>query len=225
MRRRFKRLNQIAIALFAILAVRLVHLQVLRGARYARLSDRNRIRKIVLPAPRGKIFDRNGVLLADTRPSWTVAIIPTETNDSAIALLSTILSRPVAELKHRLEPIASLPSPVNILRDVPFKTIARIEENNFRLPGVLVRVDPVRNYPFRNLYAHTIGYLGEITEDELARDTSYRRLDYIGKTGIEARYESYLRGKDGQQFVEVDVRGREIGPLPEKRAEPPTPGR
>lgn len=225
MKARLKRLNEIAFLLFIILGIRLVHLQVLRGARYARLSDRNRIRKIVLSAPRGKIFDRNGILLADTRPSWTVAVIPTETNDSALALLSTILNQPVEELKRRLEPIAALPSPVNICRDVPLKIISRIEENNFRLPGVLVRVDPVRNYPYKNIYAHSIGYLGEITEEELSRDTGYRRLDYIGKTGIEASYEKYLRGRDGFEFVEVDVRGREIGPLTEKRPEPSIPGK
>lgn len=225
MKLKFKRLNQVTLALFVLLAVRLFYLQVLRGVRYARLSDRNRIRRFVLPAPRGRIFDRNGVLLADTRPSWTVAVIPTETNDSAIELLGRILSQPAEQLRRRLEPIAALPAPVNILRDVPLKTIVRIEENNSRLPGVIVRVDPVRNYPFKGLYAHTIGYLGEISEEELARDTSYRRLDYIGKTGIEASYENFLRGKDGQQFVEVDVRGREIGPLLEKRAEPATPGK
>ncbi|MEO0068556.1 MAG: penicillin-binding protein 2 [candidate division WOR-3 bacterium] len=225
MKIRFRRLTQIGIALFALLFLRLGYLQVLRGVRYARLSDRNRIRRIVLPAPRGKIFDRNGVLLADTRPSWTVAVIPTETNDSALTLLSTILNQPVEDIKRRLEPIAAFPAPVNICRDVPLKTVAQIEENNFRLPGVLVRVDPVRNYPYRNLYAHSIGYLGEITEEELSRDTSYRRLDYIGKTGIEAKYERYLRGRDGFEFVEVDVRGREIGPLLEKRPEPPIPGK
>ncbi len=224
MKIRLRRLNQIVIISLAILGIRLFSLQIIRGERYARLSDRNRIRKIILTAPRGRIFDRNGIPLADTRPSWTIAVIPTETNDSALSFLSAILKIPMPELRRRLEPIAAFPSPVNICRDVSFKIVAQIEENNFRLPGVMTRVDPVRNYPYGPIYAHCIGYIGEITDAELARDTSYHRLDYIGKTGIEARYEKRLRGADGTQFVEVDVRGREIGPLPEKRVQSPISG-
>ncbi|MCX7732195.1 MAG: penicillin-binding protein 2 [candidate division WOR-3 bacterium] len=225
MKDRLKRLCFILITLLLILGARLIQLQIIQGKRYARLSDRNRIRKIVLPAPRGRIFDRNGILLADTRPTWTVAIIPTETNDSALALLSILLNRPQNELLRRLQPVSEVPAPIDILRNASFDVIAKIEENNFRLPGVLVRVDHIRNYPFRNLYSHVIGYVGEITEEELSRDSSYRLLDYIGKTGIEARYERFLRGRDGYKYVEVDARGREIGPLPEKRPEPYIPGK
>lgn len=225
MKQRLKRLTIILVALLMILGAKLVQLQIIQGKRYARLSDRNRIRKIVLPAPRGRIFDRNGVLLADTRPSWTVAVIPTETNDSALILLSTLINQPYDELQRRIKSVSEFPAPVNIKRNVPFSIIARIEENNFRLPGVIIRIDHIRNYPFANMYAHAIGYVGEITDDELIRDSTYRILDYIGKTGIEAQYEKLLRGRDGYKYVEVDARGREIGPLPEKRPEPYTPGR
>ncbi|MGC8797361.1 MAG: penicillin-binding protein 2 [candidate division WOR-3 bacterium] len=225
MKLRLKRLTLILITLLLMLGSRLGQLQILQGKRYARLSDRNRIRKIILPAPRGKIFDRNGVLLADTRPTWSVSVVPTEINDSALIILSAIINQPFDALKRRLKPVAAFPSPVNILRNAPFEMIARIEENNFRLPGVIVRVDYVRHYPFHNLYAHSIGYVAEITDEELSRDTSYRPLDYIGKTGIEARYEKQLRGRDGYQYVEVDARGREIGPIPEKRPEPSVPGK
>jgi len=225
MKSRLKRLIQLMTILFLIIGSRLFQLQILHGKRYARLSDRNRIRKIILPAPRGKIFDRNGILIADTRPTWALSVIPTEINDTALLLLSNIINQPVENLRRRLLPIAAFPSPVNILRNVSLELIAKIEENNFRLPGVVVRVDYVRYYPFRNLYAHSIGYLSEITEEELTRDTSYRLLDYIGKTGVESRYEKELRGKDGSEFVEVDARGREIGPISEKRPEPYVPGK
>ncbi len=225
MKTRLKRLTEITLFLLLILALRLFYLQVVQGARYTRLSDRNRIRKIVLPAPRGRIFDRNGTIIADSRPSFTIAVIPTETNDTALALLARIINQPLDELRRRLEPIAAFPSPINIYRNADFATVARIEENNFRLPGVLVRIEPVRTYPYGELYAHVIGHLGEVNNEELAQDTTYRRTDFIGRTGIEASYEKHLRGKDGYQFVEVDVRGREIGPLPEKRPEPPVPGK
>ncbi|MGQ9677718.1 MAG: penicillin-binding protein 2 [bacterium] len=220
-----KRLTQITILLFGILTLQLINLQIIRGNRYASLSERNRIRKIILPAPRGRIYDRNSILIADTRPSYTITVIPTETNDSALALLASIINQPLADLKRRLKPIVAFPSPITIYRNANPEIVARVQENNFRLPGVLVRIDPIRNYPYCELYSHVIGHLGEITEEELVDDSTYRRMDFIGRTGVEASYEKFLRGKDGFEFVEVDARGREIGPLAEKRPEPPIPGK
>uniref|UniRef100_A0A7C4CAX0 Penicillin-binding protein 2 n=1 Tax=candidate division WOR-3 bacterium TaxID=2052148 RepID=A0A7C4CAX0_UNCW3 len=218
------RIGQTVLLLFAILGLRLTQLQVVRGERYARLSDRNRIRRILLPAPRGRIFDRNGILIADSRPSFTVTVIPTELPDSALPVLAGLLAIQPDDLKRQLEPVARVPGPVPLRRDVDLTTVARIEENNFRLPGVLIRVDPVRNYPKGWRYCHVVGHLGEISEEELKADSSYRRLDYVGRAGIEARYEKRLRGRDGYQYAEVDARGRAIGPLPEKRPEPAVPG-
>lgn len=218
------RIGQTTLLLFAILGLRLAQLQVVRGERYARLSDRNRIRRILLPAPRGRVYDRNGVLIADSRPSFTVTVIPTELPDSALPTLAELLDVAPAELKRQLERVAKVPAPVSVRRDADITTVARIEENNFRLPGVLIRVDPVRNYPKGWRYCHVLGHLGEISEDELKADSSYRRLDFVGRAGIEARYEKRLRGRDGHQYAEVDARGRAIGTLPERRPEPAIPG-
>jgi penicillin-binding protein 2 len=222
---RLTRLTQVLLVLLGVLAARLVQLQVVQGARYARLSDRNRVRKLVLPAPRGRIFDRNGVLLADTRPSFTVAVVPTELNDTTLPLLARLLNTPAIDLQEELEPVAMFASPVNVKRDASIAEVARVEENRFRLPGVHIRVDPVRNYPGSNSYCHVIGHIGEVSKEELKRDTSLRQLDFIGRAGIEAQYEALLRGRDGSEYVEVDARGQEIGPLREKRPEPDVPGR
>jgi penicillin-binding protein 2 len=222
---RLNRLSRVLLLLLGVLALRLFQLQVLQGARYARLSDRNRIRKLVLPAPRGRILDRNGVLLADTRPSFTVVVVPTELSDSALPLLARLIDLAVADLREELEPVAMYASPVNVKRDASIEEVARIEENGFRLPGVHIRVDPVRNYPGSNSYCHVIGHIGEVGEEDLKRDTSLKRLDFIGRAGIEAQYESLLRGRNGSEYVEVDARGQEIGPLREKRPEPDVPGR
>ena len=222
---RLTRLTQVLLILLGILTLRLVQLQIIQGARYARLSDRNRIRKLVLPAPRGRILDRTGVLLADTRPSFTVSVVPTELTDSALPLLAGMLDVPDSALRAQLAPVAMFASPVNVKRDVTIEEVARIEESNFRLPGVNVRVDPVRNYPAANRYCHVLGHIGEVSEEELKHDTSLRRLDFIGRAGIEAQYESFLRGRDGSEYAEVDARGQEIGPLREKRPEPEVPGR
>jgi penicillin-binding protein 2 len=222
---RLTRLTQVLLVLLGVLSVRLVHLQVVQGRRYSRLSDRNRIRKLVLPAPRGRVLDRNGVLLADTRPSFTVAVVPTELTDSALSLLARLVDIPENDLREQLKPVAMFASAVNVKRDVTIEEVARIEESSFRLPGVHVRVDPVRHYPAAHRYCHVLGHIGEANEEELRRDTSLRRLDYVGRAGIEALYESLLRGRDGYEYAEVDARGQEIGPLREKRPEPQTPGR
>ncbi len=222
---RLTRLTQVLLVLLGILAVRLVHLQVVQGPRNSRLSDRNRIRKLVLPAPRGRIFDRNGVLIADTRPSFTVSVIPTELADSTLPLLARLLDVSEPDLRRQIKPVAMFTSPVNVKRDVTIEEVARVEENNFRLPGVHVRVDPVRNYPAANRYCHVLGHIGEVSEDEVRRDTALRPLDFVGRAGIEAWYESSLRGHDGFEYAEIDARGQEIGPLREKRPEPETPGR
>jgi penicillin-binding protein 2 len=222
---RLNSLARVLFALFAVLALRLVHLQVIQGSRYARLSDRNRIRKLILPAPRGRILDRNGVLLADTRPSFTVSVIPTELSDSTLPLLSRLISVPESTLREEIRPVAMFASPVNVKRDATIEEVARIEESNFLLPGVHVRVDPLRHYPAGGRYCHVLGYLGEVSEREVKADTTLRRLDLVGRAGIEAMYERTLRGRDGYQYAEVDARGQEIGPLPEKRPEPGIPGK
>ncbi|MCX6843569.1 MAG: penicillin-binding protein 2 [candidate division WOR-3 bacterium] len=222
---RLTRLTQVLLVLLGILTIRLVHLQVVQGPRNSRLSDRNRIRKLVLPAPRGRIFDRNGVLIADTRPSFTVSVIPTELADSTLPLLARLLDVSEPDMRQQLKPVAMFTSPVNVKRDVTIEEVARVEEDNFRLPGVHVRVDPVRNYPAANRYCHVLGHIGEVSEDEVRRDTALRPLDFVGRAGIEAQYESMLRGRDGSEYAEVDARGQEIGPLREKRPEPEIPGR
>jgi penicillin-binding protein 2 len=222
---RLTRLTQVLLILLGILSLRLIHLQIIQGARYARLSDRNRIRELVLPAPRGRILDRHGVLLADTRPSFTVSVVPTELTDSALPLLAHLVDIPDSALREQLKPVAMYYSPVNVKRDVSIEEVARIEESNFRLPGVHIRVDPVRRYAATNRYCHVLGHIGEVSEEELRRDTSLRRLDFVGRAGIESQYESLLRGRDGSEYAEVDARGQEIGPLREKRLEPEVPGR
>lgn len=222
---RLKRIFVITLILFGVLVARLIQFQLVMGQRYARLSDRNRIRRIDLPAQRGRIFDRHGRLIAESRPSFTVTVIPTELPDSCFGILERLLGPPAIDLGRTLAPVARIPSPITVRRDVDIATVARIEENCFRLPGVHIRVEPVRSYAAGERYCHTIGHLGEVSNDELATDTSYRSLDLVGRDGIEALYEKELRGRRGLQYAEVDVTGHEIGPLPEKRPEPAIPGK
>jgi len=222
---RLKRLTQVLLALFGILSLRLVHLQLIQGERLLRLSDRNRIRKIVRPAPRGRFFDRSSRLIADTRPSYSVSVIPTEMNDSTLPLLCRLLGLPEEELAERVRPVAFMSAPVKVRRNLDQAAVFAVEENRFRLPGVLVTVDPVRTYPDAGLYCHALGHLGEVSEEDVRKDSTLQPLDYVGRDGLEAACESLLRGRDGYEYQEVNARGHEIGPLSEKRPVPAIPGR
>ncbi|MBM3322793.1 penicillin-binding protein 2, partial [candidate division WOR-3 bacterium] len=225
MERRFVRLTQILAVLFAVLVVRLAQLQLVQGRRYSYLSDRNRIRQIMLPAPRGRILDRHGLVIAETRPSFTCTVVPTELADSTLRLLAGLLEMPEEELQRRIRPVAAYASPVKVRRDLSPAEVCRIEENNFRLSGVHLRIDPVRSYPSGEAYGHVLGHLGEASDEDLRRDSALRPLDLVGRSGIEAEYERLLRGRDGYEYVEVDVRGQEVRPLREKRPIPAVPGR
>jgi penicillin-binding protein 2 len=222
---RLRAIGRVFALLLAVVVVRLLMLQVVQGARYARLSDSNRIRRIVKPAPRGRILDRKGKTIADTRPSFTCTAVPTELDSVTVQRLAALLDIPLADLQARLGPVAAYPSPVTVKRNLSFEEVARLAENEFRLNGVQVRTDPLRSYLLGRSCAHAVGYVAEATEDELKADTALRRLDYVGRTGLEAEYEKLLRGRAGVEYAEVDARGQEIGPLREKRPEPATPGK
>ncbi len=225
MERRFFRLNQVLAVLFAVLVLRLAQLQLVQGRRYSYLSDRNRIRQTVLPTPRGRILDRHNRVIAETRPSFTCTVVPTELTDSTLSLLSRLLELPEPELRRRIRPVAAYASPVKMKRDLSPAEVCRIEENSFRLVGVHLRIDPVRSYPAGEPHGHVLGHLGEASDEDRHRDTTLRPLDLVGRSGVEAQYEQLLRGRDGSEYVEVDARGQEVRPLREKRPVPAVPGR
>ena len=224
-RKRAGRLTQVFLVLAGVLVLRLFQLQVVQGNRHSALSDRNRIRKLVLPGPRGRVFDRRGNTIADTRPSFTVSVIPTEMSDSTLPALARILGIKEDEMRDKVSPVSFMSSPVKVRRNVDRRTILAVEANSFRLPGVRTSVDPSRSYPYGERFCHALGHLGEVGPVDLERDSLLRALDYVGRSGIEARYESMLRGIDGYEYIEVDVFGHEIGPLPEKRPIPAVAGK
>jgi len=225
--RRLRVLNAIIIALIGLLVARLWQIQVLHGAEYLRQSEENRIRDYTLTAPRGVIYDRKGRPLVSNRPAFTVAILPLELTHPARVLprLAQLLGLPVGEIQQRIEANRDRPfEPVRIRRDVGAAAVARIEENRMDLPGVIILVEPVRHYLYGPMAAHVLGYVGEISEEELGqrRDQGYKPGDLIGKSGVERVYESVLRGTDGRLRMEVDALGR---PLRVLQRVPAIPGR
>jgi penicillin-binding protein 2 len=222
----------LALALAALVA-RLTQVQLLQGASYADAARANQVRRIPVAAPRGRIYDRNGVVLVRSRPSFVCALIPSEVHDPATTIreLARTLRVPEALLWRRLlhhhgtnytsfaEVAAYEPyGPVILASDLSTAQIARVAEAQNDLPGVDVEAQPVRNYPYRTLGAHAFGYVGQITEDEykLLRANGYTPNDVVGKDGLEARYDAELRGTAGGERIEVDAQGqlvRRLGPV------------
>jgi penicillin-binding protein 2 len=217
----------------AILVARLTQVQVVEGPTYADAARANQIRQIPVAAPRGRIYDRNGVVLVRSRPSFVCALIPSEVRDSSATMreLAHTLGVPEPVLWRRLlhhhgtnyasfEQVAAYEpyGPVILASDLTTAQIARVAEAQSDLPGVDVEAQPVRNYPYRTLGAHVFGYVGQITEDEYKRlrAKGYTPNDVVGKDGLEATYDAALRGTPGGERIEVDAQGelvRRLGPV------------
>ncbi|MBF0451998.1 MAG: penicillin-binding protein 2 [Candidatus Magnetomorum sp.] len=211
---------------FAILGTRLFYLQIIEGESYYTKSENNCIRLQRIPPERGLIYDQNGELLVDNRPSFDIEIVPKDARpyENVLPDLSRYLNVPKAELIAKLKKARGSAAyrPVILKRDVSRDVLAQIEVNRYDLPGVQVQVIPRRHYVQRTA-VHLVGYLGEISGTELRKKglKEYRQGDYIGKYGVEKEFENYLRGKPGGRQVEVDVNGRV---LKVNVTEKPSPG-
>jgi len=200
------------LAAFLVVIGQLWYLQVLEGARLQELSDKNRIRIRPVAAPRGVLFDRNGLPLVDNRPAFTLSLIPREIDDRARVLsrVSVLLKIPYAELDDALGRVLGYPlMPVRVRRGLTLEEVAKVEEWKLELPGVIVEVEPQRMYPTSRFAAHLLGYVREANEEQL-RQGRYRRGDMVGQSGLERLLDQYLRGTDGGERIEVDALGRPI---------------
>src|SRR5579884_215461 len=211
--RRLAVLRALIAGLLAILALRLWQVQIVQGDYFLRLSQEHGLRVTSIPAPRGLIVDRRGRPIAATRPAFTVAVLPMEMRHprEEVPLLARLLALDPQDVTRRLAASRDRPfEPVRLRRDVPKEVVAAVEESRMDLPGVLVEIEPVRQYIYRDLAAHLLGYLGEISDAELRslRAQGYGPGELIGKDGIERAYDRYLRGRNGQIQVEVDAQGR-----------------
>lgn len=220
------------LALLSVLLVRFYNLQVVNHEEYVTQSDRNRVQVQPIAPNRGLIYDRNGKLLADNRASYTLNLVAEQVDDldQTLQLLDQLLvfregeqDKFVKRLKQRRRPFEPVPLRYRLTED----EIARVAVNEYRLPGVQVDAELVRDYPFDKLLAHTVGYVGRISDRELGGfdEEAYRRYSgthTIGKIGLEKYYEEELLGEVGYQYVETNARGRVLRVL-ERIA--PVPGR
>lgn len=215
----FKRRLVLALAFVVLLAsiilVRYYNLQVLEHSTYATQSDANRIKTQPLPPRRGLIYDRNGQLIADNQPVFNLTLVPELIDDfdeqlTQLRKLVEITDADIKEYKQRLRRHRRPFEPVVLAHKLTSKERAKLAVNEYLWSGVEVRAQLVRNYPFKGLFSHSVGYVGRINERELARvdQATYASLHSIGKIGVEKVYEPILVGKQGSQDVETDARGR-----------------
>lgn len=216
LKKRFVFSSLTALTIFALLLLRLWYLQIIRSDDYRLLSERNRTRYVTIAAPRGPIVDRSGHVLVDNRPAFRIAALRQEVTDpeTMLARLAEILDLEPELLEARWAAGRQLPRyrPVPLADDVSREAMEKVMERSFELPGVLTEIRPIRFYPHRESAAHLLGYLGEITEEEL-RSPAYRNYqggDFIGKNGLEKVMEAYLNGIPGEHRVEVDVLGKKL---------------
>ncbi len=201
---------------FAVLFLRLYQLQLFYHEELGKQSEENSIRTFVKEPIRGYIYDRNGRLVVDVGPSFTVTVIPAGFEGENLSLLASFLQVEPKFLEERINKgrARSRFSPVKVRRDIDFTALSAIEEHLFMLPGVGYEIESKRFYPTKARAPHLLGYCKEITDAQLARTGEYyRQGDVIGSSGIEASYETFLRGEKGFEYVAVNSRGQLLGPF------------
>lgn len=211
---RFNVLFIVLIVVFSAFTFRLVELQLLSAEEYGTKSKKNSIRRIVREPGRGTIFDRNKNILVDTRPAFSLFVTPSDFDQALIPELSKILDMDTAVFIEKLNKGKkySIFNPVKIKKEIDERTLAYIEENYEKFPGVEILPEPKRTYNSAAKMSHFLGYVKEISDDQIGKDSGYYSPgDYIGQQGLESTYENVLRGVKGYNYILVNSKGQKIG--------------
>lgn len=205
-------------ALFLLIASRLVYLQVFRHDYYFTLSESNRIRILPIPSARGRIMDRNGTVLVDNSPTYTISIMPFEfpADSALVKKLANLLQIPAQSIWEKYEKTRNIQYlPVKLKKRATFDLVSEIEEKAGEFPGVIYQVEPVRSYPLGKIAPHILGYTGEVSAAELRERyrEGIKAGDVVGKQGVERYFDNILRGKSGASYLEVRANGEVVGPV------------
>jgi penicillin-binding protein 2 len=208
----------------------LSRIQVVRAEEFAAVARENMLRPVTVRAPRGTIYDRHGRVVAENRVAYQVQLMPApvETLQRQIEEMRPLLDITDDEITLAFRRFRASPNqPMAVLADASLDRIAPLEERRHEFPHVLIHEYPKRYYPAGAAVAHLIGYVAEISREELQqpRYAGYRQGRWIGKAGLEQQYEQILGGQPGIRYLEVDARGGIKGWLPESMGVPPIPGR
>jgi penicillin-binding protein 2 len=219
----------VLVGVFLLLAGAFFRTQVIQHEKFQLRAETNRLRPIPLTAPRGTIFDRNGKIIAENVPGYSVKVLAPSA-DSLRAVLTRIArfvpldTADAAEVVRRYGQARY--QPALVFGDAKFETVARLEERRAVLPGLVIQSEPKRLYPAGKAVAHLVGYVSEVTEGDLT-DKRYPGADLgtiVGKAGLERQYDDTLRGAEGVRYIEVNARGRLVREDAGAATLPPTPG-
>jgi penicillin-binding protein 2 len=215
---------------FLILGGAFFRTQILQHEKFQLKAETNRLRPISVTPPRGAIFDRRGQIIAENVPGYSVKLLAPSA-DSLRAVLARIEhfvpldTSDVAEIVRRFTQARY--QPALVLGDADFETVARLEEHRFVLPGLVIQAEPKRLYPAGKAVAHLVGYVSEVTEQDLAanRYPGAGLGSIVGKAGLEREYDDTLRGVEGVRYIEVNARGRLVREEAGAATLLPTPGK
>jgi penicillin-binding protein 2 len=212
-----------------VLAAAFFRTQILEYSQYALQSETNRLREVPLPAPRGVIYDRHRLTIAENIPGYSVSVL--SSGPDSLRLMLRLLTSVVPLGEDEIESVVRRyrrdpARPVVVLPDASFEQVSVLEEHRTEFPSLIIQASPKRYYPDGAAVSALVGYTGEISEAELNEGAyaGYKPGQEIGKAGLEREYESRLRGREGSRFVEVDARGRVVTEAGARPDLPPVPG-
>ena len=224
---RLSGLQVVIAALFSVLAVSFWTLQVVQHAKFEELAENNHQRTLALRAPRGLVFDRDGRVMVENRHSYSISIVREHTKDldRTVRMLAAVVGLDEAGVRTHRRPPPREPTyrPITIVQDASLAQVAAVTARrlDFELPDVVVEQVPTRRYP-DTMGAHLFGYVGEVSDAQVADNSSLKSGDITGQSGLEKIYNGLLVGEDGARRVVVNSVGREIRTLEE---DPPTEGK
>ena len=212
---RFLAMGVLTAAIFGSLGAKLWSMQVLASESYSSAAQKNKFTVVPTPAPRGYIYDADGVAIVKNRSSLTVLADAEVANDrDVVQRLSTVLGVPYNVVRQRIQDATSgAQSQRVVASDVRLRDVAFISEHADAFPGVAVQTRTVRDYPFGALAAHAVGYTGSVTADDLAAIPDGREIelgDTVGRAGVESVYDNLLAGDHGQRTVVADAEGNVV---------------
>lgn len=221
------------LGLFLILGLLLAaffRIQVLGSTAWALRADSNRLRQLPLLAPRGTIYDRNGEILADNVPGYAITLLPGPPDSirATLGRMSRYMDLPPERIDRLVAELRRYGRELVVDADADFQVVSALEERRSEFPDVHIDMRPRRRYLGGAATSHVLGYVGEITAEELASESfpegRYEQGMVVGKTGIERQYEASLQGDPGLRYVEVDARGRIVGDFGGVTSDPALPG-
>lgn len=211
----FRVLQICILVLTLIILGRLFQLQILEYDTYNPLSRENSLRQEVITPARGLIYDRNGTLIVDNEPIYSITVTPASYDPKNTPILADFMDVSVDEVQDRIREAReySYYQSSRIFTEVDFETFSVLQESIWQLPGVGHQVESKRSYPIDSLQAaHIMGYLREVSKEEYLRTQDYHLGDKTGKSGLEMAYEKHLRGTLGTQYIKINAMGQNLGP-------------